>query len=95
MRLTNEERRLIKKAFFEIFGKGKICLFGSRVDDTKRGGDIDLYIVPENKDGLRKKKIDFLVKLDEYIGEQKIDVVIAKDSRRLIEKEAIATGVEL
>ncbi|MEN4044797.1 nucleotidyltransferase domain-containing protein [Sulfurimonas sp. NWX367] len=95
MRLTDDEVNLIKKAFFETFKDGKIYLFGSRVDDTKRGGDIDLYIIPKNQDELRKKKIDFLVKLDEYIGEQKIDVVIAKDSNRLIEKEALRTGIEL
>ncbi|WP_151900701.1 nucleotidyltransferase family protein [Sulfurimonas hydrogeniphila] len=95
MRLTDDEVNLIKKAFFETFKDGKIYLFGSRVDDTKRGGDIDLYIVPKNHDELRKKKIDFLVKLDEYIGEQKIDVVIAKDLNRLIEKEALRTGIEL
>ncbi len=95
MRLTKEEKKLIKQAFLETFKDGKIYLFGSRVDDTKRGGDIDLYIVPNNKDELRKKKIDFLVKLDEYIGEQKIDVVIAKDSSRLIEKIAIKDGIEL
>ncbi|WP_434637961.1 hypothetical protein MLC35_04185 [Sulfurimonas sp. NW7] len=41
----------------------------------KEVGDIDLYIIPKNQDELRKKKIDFLVKSDEYIGEQKIDVV--------------------
>ena len=95
MRLTEEERKLIKQAFLETFKDGKIHLFGSRVDDTKRGGDIDLYIVPKNKNELRKKKIDFLVKLNEYIGEQKIDVVIAKDKNRLIEKIAIKDGIEL
>lgn len=95
MRLTKEEIKLIKQAFFEIFGDGKIYLLGSRVDDTKRGGDIDLYVNPKNRDELRKKKIKFLVKLDEYIGEQKIDVVVAKDENRLIEKEALKTGVEL
>jgi predicted nucleotidyltransferase len=95
MRLTNKERQLIKKAFVETFGGGKIYLFGSRVDDTKGGGDIDLYLVPENKDELRKKKIEFLVKLDEYIGEQKVDTVIAKDSNRPIEQEAIKNGVNL
>ncbi len=44
MRLTDNDKRAIKEAFFEIFEDGKIYLFGSRADDTKRGGDIDLYI---------------------------------------------------
>jgi len=33
--------------------------------------------------------------LDEYIGEQKMDVVMAKDRSRLIEKEALAYGLIL
>jgi len=96
MRLTNDERKAIKKAFKETFKDGRIYLFGSRVDDTKRGGDIDLYLVPNEKfDNEQEKKIDFLIKLDEYIGEQKIDVIIAKDKNRLIEQEALKYGVEL
>ncbi len=96
MRLTPYEIESIKKAFKESFGDGKIYLFGSRVDDTKRGGDIDLYLVPTKKfDNERKRKIKFLIKLDEHIGEQKIDVVLAKDKNRLIEQEALKYGVEL
>jgi len=96
MRLTNDEVKMIKKAFIESFEDGKIYLFGSRVDDTKRGGDIDLYIVPFEKfEDERERKIRFLIQLDEYIGEQKIDVIIAKDKNRLIEQEALKYGIEL
>jgi len=96
MRLTKNEQILIKKAFKETFGSGKIILFGSRIDDTKRGGDIDLYLIPTKKfDDEIKRKISFLVKLDEYIGEQKIDVVMAKDKNRLIEQVALRDGVQL
>ncbi len=41
MRLTSYQVTMIKKAFSETFGKGKVYIFGSRTDDTKRGGDID------------------------------------------------------
>ncbi|MCF6173297.1 MAG: nucleotidyltransferase domain-containing protein [Campylobacteraceae bacterium] len=96
MRLTNFEQQMIKKAFIETFESGKILLFGSRVDDSKRGGDIDLYLIPNKKfDDERKRKIKFLIKLDEYIGEQKIDVIMAKDKNRLIEQEALKYGVKL
>lgn len=96
MRLTDFERELIKKAFYETFQDGKIYLFGSRVDDTKRGGDIDLYLCPSQKyENERERKRKFQILLDEYLGEQKIDVVMAKETNRLIEKEAIRTGVEL
>jgi predicted nucleotidyltransferase len=96
MRLTDFEQKIIKKAFIESFEEGKIYLFGSRVDENKRGGDIDLYLIPSQKfDNERDRKIKFLVKLDLYIGEQKIDVILAKDSSRLIEQEALKYGVEL
>ncbi len=95
MRLSNQEINSIKKAFKEVFDDGRIFLFGSRVDDTKKGGDIDLYLIPKSKSYTLEQKIKFLVKLDEYIGEQKIDVVLSKDGDRYIEKEALKNGIEL
>ncbi len=96
MRLTDNEKELIKKAFYETFQDGKIYLFGSRVDDTKRGGDIDLYLCPSQRyENERERKRKFQILLDEYLGEQKIDVVIAKDTNRLIEQVAMRDGVEL
>lgn len=96
MRLTDKERQFIKKAFSETFQDGKIYLFGSRVDDTKRGGDIDLYLCPSQQfENERELKRKFQILLDEYIGEQKIDVIMAKDKNRLIEQVAIRDGVEL
>ena len=96
MRLSNSEIEIIKKTFKDIFKDGKTYLFGSRVDDTKKGGDIDLYLVPDKKfEDERERKARFLIKLDEYLGEQKIDVVLAKDKDRLIEQEALRTGVDL
>jgi len=86
---------MIKKAFKEVFIGGEIYLFGSRVDDNQNGGDIDLYLVPYDRSYDRDKKTKFLVKLDEYIGEQKIDVILAKDTNRLIEKEALRYGIKL
>jgi len=95
MRLTKKEISAIKKVFNQIFGMGKIFLFGSRVSKNKLGGDIDIYIVPEKKDDLFAKKLSFLVSLKKMIGDQKIDVIIAKNPDRAIEKEALENGVEL
>ena len=45
MRLSNDSMLTIKQAVTLIFGKdAKVYLFGSRTDDAKKGGDIDLYI---------------------------------------------------
>lgn len=96
MRLTPFEIKSIKQSFYEFFEEGKIYLFGSRVDDSLKGGDIDLYLTPKKKfEDIYKRKIDFIIKLEESIGEQKIDVIIAKDKNRLIEKEALKMGIEL
>lgn len=96
MRLTNSQLTIIKQTVSHIFGVGALVyLFGSRVDDTKKGGDIDLYIVPEIKDNLPEKKIQFLTALVMNLGDQKIDVIIAKNDGSLIEKEAMKKGIEL
>jgi len=98
MRLTKNQHQAIKQSFLESFGDGEIYLFGSRVDDTKRGGDIDLYIIPQQELSvatLFEQKIDFLGRLQERIGEQKIDVLLSKDKSRPIEKEALSTGEAL
>ena len=44
MRLSKYYVDSIKNVFNDVFCEGAIYLFGSRVDDTKKGGDIDLYI---------------------------------------------------
>jgi len=96
MRLQDVEINSIKSTVSHVFGNGsKVILFGSRVYDDVKGGDIDLYIQPSNNNNLWEKKIDFLVRLKSTIGDQKIDVVISRDKSRLIEQEAIKNGVEL
>ena len=95
MRLTTKEIEAIILTFKNIFKIGKIYLFGSRVDDTKKGGDIDLYIQTDNKENLVEKKIEFLVELKRKIGDQKIDVVISRDINRPIEQIALKEGILL
>jgi len=88
VRLTESEIRAIQETFLDVFESGEIFLFGSRIDDTKRGGDIDLYISVPYRDGLVKRKIDFLVKLKRKIGEQKIDVVLDRGKDNPIDRVA-------
>lgn len=94
MRLSLSEVESILKASNHVFGTDvKIYLFGSRIDDHEKGGDIDLFIEYDGKNKF-EKKIDFLSKLQNSIGEQKIDVVFPSASDRLIETKA-REGIEL
>jgi predicted nucleotidyltransferase len=95
MRLTDHQRDAIVKTFLEVFGKGEIRLFGSRVDDAQRGGDIDLYVTPEHREHLAEARITFLARLKRRIGEQRIDLVLAADKPRPIDVLARECGVVL
>ncbi len=96
MRLKNFEIEKIKSSALNIFGKDvQVTLFGSRVDDLSKGGDIDLYIQSPLKNSTIESKINFLIDLKSAIGDQKIDVILAKDSSRLIEQEALTKGIKL
>ncbi len=96
MRLSLSEIEAIIKCKNIAFNiQSKIYLFGSRLDDNKKGGDIDLYIQAQPHTNIYNKKIQFLTTLESLIGEQKIDLIIAKDESRLIEQNAIKEGIEL
>ena len=48
MRLTPDQAQAIRQRIHTHMGKhARIWLFGSRVDDSRRGGDVDLYVEPE------------------------------------------------
>jgi predicted nucleotidyltransferase len=80
MRLSPQQIDSIKNTVHLVWGdNAKVRLFGSRVDDQRRGGDIDLYI---EGTGLpvatqMQTKVQFLVQLKRPIGDQRIDVVFA------------------
>jgi len=97
VRLTEEEIKAIVETAKEVFGNDvKVWLFGSRVDLTKRGGDIDLYIETPLKGDILDKKLTFLVRLEDKIGEQRIDLIIRKpNADDEIAKIAKASGVRL
>ncbi len=76
MRITKEQSKYIVDSVHNyIDDKAKIWLFGSRCDDLKRGGDIDLYIESETLDSPLLRRINLKIALEEIFEEQKIDVV--------------------
>ena len=72
MRLTQKEKDNLLKSIHYWDKDAQVYLFGSRTNDNKKGGDIDLA-VRSYRIGL-KEKIDIKLKFFEEFGEQKIDL---------------------
>jgi predicted nucleotidyltransferase len=85
MRLTEHEKQTLKHAALACFGSGtQVRLFGSRADDTRRGGDIDLLVESTLVDpaDIAQAHTRFLSQIYTRMGEQKVDVVIDFPGRR-------------
>jgi len=92
MRLSIQEISLLKKTLKNLSNDASLYLFGSRVDDKKRGGDIDLLVVSKKftKQQFRKFRIEFF----KEFGEQKLDIIVDDGSfknpfHKLIYQKAI------
>jgi len=97
LRLSFEVQNKIFTMAKEIFGySSRIWIFGSRVRQDVRGGDIDIYIETEDFTDILDKRLDFLVRLKNAVGDQKIDLVVKKpDDTSPIAIEAKQKGVEI
>ena len=88
MRLQPSEIAQIREAILKEFGKSDIYIFGSQLDKSKRGGDIDIFVIPNSRDNLLNKesKVKFL--LEERLLKP-IDILIHSDFNREIEQIAL------
>lgn len=75
MRLSTEDKSIIKDTISNYINDAKIYLFGSRTDDTKKGGDIDIY-VETNHNLTLKDEIKILTKLELNGILRKVDLVV-------------------
>lgn len=94
MRLQDHEIKAIHEVISAFDKEAKIYLFGSRVDDKKKGGDIDLLLVSEKLTHRDKRKIRLA--LYDKLGEQKIDILIGTErGKSHFHKIALNEGVLL
>ncbi|MBI3294980.1 MAG: nucleotidyltransferase domain-containing protein [Deltaproteobacteria bacterium] len=74
MRLSLPEQKAICDAIHRADSAATVFLYGSRVRDDLKGGDIDLLVLSETISfGVR---IQILSEIKEQIGEQKIDLLV-------------------
>ncbi len=80
MRITETEKKVIVSAILEHDKYAQIFLFGSRTDDTKKGGDIDVLVQSASIDLMEIVKIKASIFIT--LPEQKIDIVIQKQNEQ-------------
>ena len=82
MRLDSEIKTKIIKYANQYFGTDiKLYLFGSRVYDNKKGGDIDLYLESSKEIDINQQ-IKFLNDMYKNVTERKIDLIINTPSKK-------------
>jgi len=74
MRLSKAETDVLKRSAAALSPEARLYLFGSRVDENSKGGDIDLLIVSRDFDRkkIRRLRLDFF----KTFGEQKLDIIV-------------------
>jgi predicted nucleotidyltransferase len=94
MRLSQEQTHLIKKAIERAFEPDAcVWLFGSRTDDTRRGGDIDLYVETRHPELLRELRCR--IDIEEAVDLHVDLIVAAPGDERPIARIAKREGIRL
>ncbi len=99
MRLTQDQIKAIKQTADAVLGEdSRVILFGSRTDDAKKGGDIDLLFETDHVVDNRATTIGALyVSLIRKLGDRKLDVILKDAATPEAPVLAIArqTGIQL
>uniref|UniRef100_A0A7C3ECQ3 Nucleotidyltransferase domain-containing protein n=1 Tax=Gracilinema caldarium TaxID=215591 RepID=A0A7C3ECQ3_9SPIR len=93
MRITEEERAVLLHAIQKADPDAKLWLFGSRVDDTKRGGDIDVAVLSTRIGRQEQRTIRRAI--EDALGEQRIDLVVSADGQDPFFRLAIEKGIRI
>ena len=99
MRISSQEAVIIKDTVTSVVGDScHVTLFGSRVDDTAKGGDIDLLVeVPEAQLNRASTASRLAASLQIRLGDRRIDVILVDPAtpKQDIHKHARQQGVRL
>jgi len=96
MRLSDRLKISLIKSILESFGEVDIYLFGSRTDDTKKGGDIDIAVdVDLSRKEFQQRQIKFMVAMIKQGLDLKIDLVAYKSQDKLLAEEIKHSAIKL
>lgn len=79
MRLTNDQINIIRQLASQIAGsQSRVRVFGSRLDDAARGGDIDLMLeLPEPVDNPALMAAQMSARVSRAMHGRKVDVLLS------------------
>ena len=96
MRLSKKVINILQDNIIKSFGDVNIYLFGSRTDDTKKGGDIDIAIDTNlSRQDFRKKKSLLLANLIRADFDYDIDVVNYNTNDELLYNEIRDNNIQI
>ena len=95
MRIKKDHVSFLKQSIKNYLPEADVYLIGSRADDRRRGGDIDILVIGENQlTGQEKRNIK--IAFYKKFGEQKIDIVsLRRDEPSSFKELALIDSVEL
>ena len=93
MRLHQTEIQAIKETILSLDENAEIYIFGSRTDQTLKGGDIDILVLSQSLSFGDKLKIKQMI--FEKMEEQKIDLIMARDTSAPFVRMALKKGVRI
>jgi predicted nucleotidyltransferase len=95
MRLREEIAEFLKEEIKKFLPDAEVYLFGSRVDDKKKGGDIDILVVGNRRLSLMEK-VKIRTAFYKRFGEQKLDIVsFTREENPPFKTLALKEGVKL
>jgi predicted nucleotidyltransferase len=96
MRLSKRVIKILDENIKKSFGDVDIYLFGSRTDDSKKGGDIDLALETNfSREEFRKKKASLLAMLIRIDFDYQLDVVDFNTKDELLYSEIQKNHIKL
>lgn len=91
MRLEPHEIVAIRDAARAVFGQSAtVRVFGSRLDDDGRGGDLDLYLEVDPDQATFANEMAFRDRIERPLDELKVDVLLHERGQPLSTIEQIA-----
>ena len=99
MRISSQQQQQIKRLIEEVTGKdAKVILFGSRLDDNRRGGDLDLLVELTDKiDNPAWLAARLTAKISRLMAGRSVDVILSAPNLKnlSIHQHAKLSGVAL